>query len=167
VQATEARRDAVLVETLAIRAEVMALAVAEATRQTANYGNSLKNLGFDAEDAEGNLIGLAGVFAEIELAARQSQASEALDDIGFSAEQIENILTRPDWETIFGDIARLAYMASAAVGDALFSGEYMSLTGAAGTLSLNDFLKKPLEKPLAELVTKQELAAQPLLQKIL
>ena len=146
VQATEARRDAVLVETLAIRAEVMALAVAEATRQTANYGNSLKNLGFDAEDAEGNLIGLAGVFAEIELAARQSQASEALDDIGFSAEQIENILTRPDWETIFGDIARLAYMASSAVGDALFSGEYMSLTGAAGHFEAKRLLEETLRE---------------------
>jgi len=146
VQATEARRDAVLVETLAIRAEAMALAVAEATRQTANYGNSLKNLGFDAEDAEGNLIGLAGVFAEIDSAARQSQASEALDDIGFSAEQIENILTRPDWETIFTDIARLAYMASAAVGDALFSGEYMSLTGAAGHFESKRLLEETLRE---------------------
>ena len=79
---------------------------------TSYFEMELQSLGMATQDAEGKLIGLAGVFAEIDEAARKSDASGALDEIGFSAAQIEQILTRPDWATIFGEISRLALLAA-------------------------------------------------------
>lgn len=85
----------------------------------------LESLGITALDAEGAAIGLAAVFGEIEEAARKSEATIALEEIGFSAGQIEQILTRPDWAEIFGAITRLAKLA------ALDISQSMSVTAAA------------------------------------
>ena len=140
-QATEARRDAILIERVSAQAKAYAAAAEEAARKTAFYGNALKNLGFDAKDAEGNLIGIAGVFEEIELAARQSEAGTALEEIGFSAAQIENIITRPDWEQIFNDIASLAKIAALDIDKAFAT----SIGGAAMILNAQLALEQSIK----------------------
>jgi len=139
VQATEARRDATLVERIAFQMEQAALAAEEAGRKTAFYSDGLRSLGINAKDAEGNLIGLAGVFVEIDIAARQSEAGAALEEIGFSAAQIENIITRPDWAQIFNDIARLAKLA------ALDISKTMSVTAAAGIYNARAALEESIK----------------------
>ena len=96
-----------------------------AAKATSYFKYELELLNIYSKDAEGKLTGLAAVFDEIDTAARKSKASEALDDIGFSAAQIENILTRPDWEAIFGEIQRLAMIAAIDIT------KVMSLQGAA------------------------------------
>lgn len=100
----------------------------------------LESLGIESEDAEGKLVGIAAVFGEIEQAAKKSEAKDALLEIGFSASQIEEMLTRPDWEQIFGAITRLAKLA------ALDISQSMSVTAAA--LYYNT--KAALEKILKE-----------------
>lgn len=85
----------------------------------------LEDIGIESTDAEGKLVGIAGVFNEIEQAAKKSEAKETLLEIGFSASQIEEMLTRPDWEQIFGAITRLAKLA------ALDISQSMSVTAAA------------------------------------
>lgn len=139
VQATEARRDASLVERIAFQMEQAALAAEEAGRKTAFYNDSLRSLGINAKDAEGNLIGLAGIFVEIDTAARQSEAGAALEEIGFSAAQIENIITRPDWEQIFNDIARLAKIAALDISNS------MSVTAVAGYYNAVAALEKSIK----------------------
>lgn len=100
----------------------------------------LESVGIASEDAEGKLVGIAAVFGEIEQAASKSEAKDALLEIGFSASQIEEMLTRPDWEQIFGAITRLAKLA------ALNISQSMSVTAAA--LYYNT--KAALEKILKE-----------------
>lgn len=102
---TEASRDAAMLRNAI---QNTSMATEEAGEQLEPYLINLQNLGLYSKDAEGNLSGLALAFSEIETAAEQSKASEALEDIGFSAAQIEEILTRPDWQQIFGQISELA-----------------------------------------------------------
>lgn len=87
---------------------------AEAAKETARQVNALnealRGAATDARDAEGNLVGLAAVFDEIDSAARKSKAEDALKEIGISAALIEQVLTQPNWEEIFNRISRLAYL---------------------------------------------------------
>jgi hypothetical protein len=76
------------------------------------YPGLLERLGFKAVDAENKLQGLAAIFGEIETEAEKSKAADALNEMGFEAGQIEEILTRPDWAQIFGEISRLAKIAA-------------------------------------------------------
>jgi hypothetical protein len=99
----------------------------------------LNDVGIEAEDAEGKLVGLGAVFGQIENAAKQSEAKDALLEIGFSAAQIEEILTRPDWEQIFKAITRLAQLA------ALDISKSMSVTAAALYYNTKDALEKLLK----------------------
>ena len=139
VQATEARRDAALVERIAFQMEQAALAAEEAARKTAFYGDSLRSLGINAKDAEGNLIGLAGIFVEIDTAARQSEAGAELDRMGFSAAQIEFALTQPNWEQIFGQISRLAWFASVDIYSISTSAAYgAAVAQGAAQANLNE-----------------------------
>jgi hypothetical protein len=86
--------------------------VKAATAELVPFETELRKLALFSKDAEGKLNGLALIFTEIDDAAFKSKASESLDKIGFSAAQIEAILTRPDWATIFGQISRLAKIAA-------------------------------------------------------
>lgn len=92
----------------AYAARAAAKAAEEAGPAFTYFQKELETTGTYAKDAEGNLIGLADLFGDIEEAALKSDASEALKDIGFNAGQIAEILTRPDWAQIFGEISRLA-----------------------------------------------------------
>lgn len=102
----------------------------------------LEDIGIESTDAEGKLVGIAGVFNEIEQAAKKSEAKEALLEIGFSASQIEEMLTRPDWEQIFGAITRLAKLA------ALDISQSMSVTAAALYYNTKAALEQILKKAL-------------------
>jgi hypothetical protein len=98
---------------------------AEETTPALSYmQKELETLGIYATSAEGNLIGLAGIFEDIDTAAKKSEASKALDDIGFSAGQIETILTKPDWYQIFADIAAAAAIATQDISAAVTSGNF-------------------------------------------
>lgn len=106
------KRASVSMRASGLAARDAADAIVVAAESTSYFQMELEGLGITTEDAEGKLIGLAAVFAEIDEEARKSEASEALDEIGFSAGQIEAILTRPDWAAIFGEISRLAKIAA-------------------------------------------------------
>lgn len=88
----------------------------KAQEETAAAGkkltDSLKAIGAAADTASGKTSGLTQIFAEIEKAAAQSKAKEALEGLGLSAELIEQVLTQPNWEAIFKRISRLAYLTS-------------------------------------------------------
>lgn len=100
-------------------------AAAEETAPALTYMQTeLQSLGIYATSAEGNLIGLAGIFDDIDTAAKKSNAAEALDEIGFSAGQIETILTKPDWYQIFADISAAAAIASQDISTAVTSGNW-------------------------------------------
>ena len=87
---------------------------------------ALRGAASGARDAEGKLDGLAGVFQRIDDAAGQSQAKQAMEDLGLSAAFIEEVLTRPNWEEIFGRIKRLAQLTAIDIRKVL------SVTAAAG-----------------------------------
>ena len=140
IQDTEVRRDSALVGRLAAQMEIAANKAEALAAKTSRFGDVLYSLGIQSVDAEGDLAGLTKVFAEIDEAAAQSKASEALDKIGFSAGQIEAILTRPDWAALFGDISRLAQMAALDI-------ELMtvkSVTAAAGIANARLALEKAM-----------------------
>ena len=140
VAATNLRRDTALVGRLAAQMEIAANKAEALAAKTSRFGDVLYSLGIQSVDAEGDLAGLTKVFAEIDEAAAQSKASEALDKIGFSAGQIEAILTRPDWAALFGDISRLAQMAALDI-------ELMtvkSVTAAAGIANARLALEKAM-----------------------
>ena len=106
------KRASVSMRASGLAARDAADAIVVAAESTSYFQMELEGLGIATEDAEGKLTGLAAVFAEIDEEARKSEAKEALDEIGFSAGQIETILTRPDWAQIFGEISRLAKITS-------------------------------------------------------
>jgi hypothetical protein len=108
-QFTEASRDTVMA---ANAMRLFGNNVKEAVPELTYFEAELRSLGVYSKDTENKLNGLALVFTEIEEAALKSNASSALDEIGFSAAQIEEILTRPDWATIFGQISHLARLAA-------------------------------------------------------
>ena len=87
-------------------------AIDDARQSLTYYQLELEKVGSYSKDAEGNLIGLAALFRDIDTEARKSQASIELERIGFNAAQIEYFLTRPDWQAIFGEISRLARIAA-------------------------------------------------------
>lgn len=107
------------------------------------YAEVLKDLGIYAEDSEGKLIGLAGVFSEIEEAAQKSEASTVLEEIGFNAGQIEYILSKPDWATIFGNIGRLARIAAIDIQSIGGSAQYAA---AAAQGAAKEALQKILDE---------------------
>ena len=140
IQDTEVRRDSALVGRLAAQMEIAANKAEALAAKTAKFGDVLYSLGIQSVDTEGDLAGLTKVFAEIDEAAAQSKASEALDKIGFSAGQIEEILTRPDWAALFGDISRLAQMAALDI-DLM---TVKSVTAAAGIANARLALEKAM-----------------------
>ena len=140
IQDTEVRRDSALVGRLAAQMEIAANKAEALALKTSRFGDVLYSLGIQSVDTEGDLAGLTKIFSEIDEAAAQSKASEALDKIGFSAGQIEAILTRPDWAALFGDISRLAQMAALDI-------ELMtvkSVTAAAGIANARLALEKAM-----------------------
>lgn len=104
----------------------------------------LQALGIYATSAEGNLIGLAGVFDDIDTAAKKSNASKALDDIGFSAGQIETILTKPDWYQIFADISAAAAIATQDISAAVTSGNWDLVNDIMKAQGILDKAKKEI-----------------------
>ena len=107
----------------------------EAAVAVSYFEGELQALGFTTRSAEGDLVGLARIFAEIDQEARKSQAAEALDEIGFSASQIEKLLTEPDWEQIFGEIRRLAKLTAIDMAKINpFGTEYFEIEQAKRTL---------------------------------
>ncbi len=68
-----------------------------------------------ALDAEGKLDGLAGAFQRVDDAKALANAKQGLEDLGFSAGMIEEILTRPNWKEIFGLIEEYARLAATEV----------------------------------------------------
>jgi hypothetical protein len=134
-----AKAASVALRAAGIEARELAKGVDVADEAVVYFKSELESLGFVTEDSEKKLVGLAGIFADIDEAARKSQARQALDDIGFSAGQIETILTRPDWATIFGQISRLARLAAydiASVG--------LTLQGAIGLFNAQNALQELL-----------------------
>ena len=126
---TEASRDAAMLDN-AVRN--FAAAVEETQEPLTYFENNLRLIGTYSKDAEGKLTGLASLFIEFEEAARKSDATEALKDIGFEASQIEEILTRPDWAAIFSEISRAAAIALLPMGEAISqfgAGVYFSAVG--------------------------------------
>ena len=141
IQDTETRREAALVGRLAEQMEKAAALAERAKASASRFGDVLYSLGIQSVDAEGDLAGLTKVFGEIDEAAAQSKASEALDEIGFSAGQIEAILTRPDWAALFGDIARLAKIAAI---DIDLSMKGLSLSAVVGLSNARLALEKAM-----------------------
>jgi hypothetical protein len=126
---TESARDAAMLDG-AIRN--FRAAVKETAAPLTYFQHNLQLIGTYSKDAEGKLTGLAALFIELEEAAEQSKAAEALQKIGFEASQIEEILTRPDWATIFGEISRAAAIALLPMGEAIAqfgAGVYFSAIG--------------------------------------
>jgi hypothetical protein len=140
IQVTEARKDAVLVSRFAAEMEIATNKAEALAFATSKFGDVLYGLGIQSVDAQGDLAGLTKVFAEIDEAAAQSKAAEALDKIGFSAGQIEQMLTRPDWAALFGDISRLAQMAALDI-DLM---TVRSVTAAAGIANARLALEKAM-----------------------
>jgi predicted transcriptional regulator len=118
---------------------------AEETTPALTYmQKELQTLGIYATSAEGNLIGLAGIFEDIDTAAKKSEASKALDDIGFSAGQIETILTKPDWYQIFADIAAAAAIATQDISAAVTSGNFTLVNEILKAQNILDEAKKEI-----------------------
>jgi hypothetical protein len=102
----------------------------------------LKEMKIYTADAEGELTGLGGILMEIETTARKSKVAEALKEMGFQAGQIAYMLTKPDWETIFSQITRLAQIAALDIQKAV------SISQAAMIFNAREELKKLLSSDL-------------------
>ena len=89
-----------------------AKASAEAAEAQKKLAESLRQLAGETRDAEGNLTGLAKIFADVDEAAAKSKAKDALTEIGIEASAIEEILTQPNWQEIFENIAKYARLAA-------------------------------------------------------
>jgi len=89
-----------------------AKASAEAAEEQKKLAESLRQLAGETRDAEGNLTGLAKIFADVDEAAEKSKAKDALTEIGIEASAIEEILTQPNWQQIFENIAKYARLAA-------------------------------------------------------
>jgi hypothetical protein len=93
----------------------MVSAATEATN-LANKGKTIEDafrtVATGATDAEGKLLGLAGVFQTIDDAMAQSKAKQEMENLGLSAAFIEEVLKRPNWKAIFQDIATYARLAA-------------------------------------------------------
>ena len=142
ILSTEARKDSALTERIVAQMEALGSNAERAARAVSYFSEELRITGVYSEDAEGALTGVAKVFDDIDTAARQSTASEALLEIGFSAAQIEKIITDPDWEKIFGDIARLASIAAIEVSKVTGFGQVLAAQSRAAALEAIDILLK-------------------------
>ena len=87
-------------------------AAAELKKQNEALAESLRELAGDTRDANGELTGLAKLFADVDEAAEKSKAKEALEGIGIEASMIEAILSETNWQQIFEDIAKYARLAA-------------------------------------------------------
>ena len=165
--------------------KIAARAAADAGPELTYFQRELERIGLYTKDAEGELTGLAAVFAEIGEVAAKSKAADEFKLMGFNASQIAYFLTQPDWASIFGNIARLARYAAMdinkmsyaglvyigeqkAVLDALLAAEFgSSSTGPTGGSSPKeeavDYVKKFFDS-LQEEVNKQTARLQ--LQKM-
>jgi hypothetical protein len=165
--------------------KIAARAAADAAPELTYFQRELERVGLYTKDAEGELTGLAAVFAEIGEVAAKSKAADEFKLMGFNASQIAYFLTQPDWASIFGNIARLARYAAMdinkmsyaglvyigeqkAVLDALLAAEFGSRsTGPTGGSSPKeeavDYVKKFFDS-LQEEVNKQTARLQ--LQKM-
>ena len=77
-----------------------------------DFQKAMRGLSVDARDAEGNLIGVAKIFADIDEAAAKSNAKQELEALNVEAGLIEAVLEEPNWQEIFGQIARYARLAA-------------------------------------------------------
>jgi hypothetical protein len=165
--------------------KIAARAAADAGPELTYFQRELERVGLYTKDAEGELTGLAAVFAEIGEVAAKSKAADEFKLMGFNASQIAYFLTQPDWASIFGNIGRLARYAAMdintmsyaglvyigeqkAVLDALLAAEFGSRsTGPTGGSSPKeeavDYVKKFFDS-LQEEVNKQTARLQ--LQKM-
>jgi len=76
------------------------------------FQEAMRGLGVDARDAEGNLIGVAKIFADIDEAAGKSNAKAELEAMNIEAGLIQAVLEEPNWQEIFGQISRYARLAA-------------------------------------------------------
>lgn len=97
-------------------ADLGMIASAVSTANLANKGKTLEDsfrgVATGVKDAEGKLQGLAGVFDRIDEAIAKSKAKQSMEELGLSAAFIEEVLTRPNWQSIFQDIATYAGLAA-------------------------------------------------------
>ena len=97
-------------------AKNLAAATAKATASSSKFTDVLRAIGADADVAGGATSTLSNIVAQLDKDIAQSNAKEQLEGLGLSAGLIEQVLTDPNWEQIFGDIARLAYLTSLEFG---------------------------------------------------
>ena len=138
---TEASRDMAMLENATRNYSSV---LGDTVQELSNFELALQEMGMGAEEAKDKLTGLDSVLYDIEEATRKSQVSEAFEDMGFSASQIEYFLTKPDWYKIFNQISRLAKLAALDVNKAFST----SLGGSAMILNAQAELKKLLESDL-------------------
>ena len=138
---TEASRDMAMLENATRNYSSV---LGDTAEELSNFELALQEMGMGAEEAKDKLTGLDSVLYDIEEAARKSQVSDAFEDMGFSASQIEYFLTKPDWYQIFTQISRLAKLAALDINKAFST----SLGGSAMILNAQAELKKLLESDL-------------------
>jgi len=102
--------------------KIAARAAADAGPELTYFQRELERIGLYTKDAEGELTGLAAVFAEIGEVAAKSKAADEFKLMGFNASQIAYFLTQPDWASIFGNIGRLARYAAMDINTMSYAG---------------------------------------------
>lgn len=83
-----------------------------AARNWSYFEQVLTQAGIASRSVEGALVGVGSVLGSLGEEIAKSEAGAELDRMGFSAAQIEFALTQPNWQQIFGQISRLAQIAS-------------------------------------------------------
>jgi hypothetical protein len=112
LQLTEMRKDASIIERFAEALELARLEASKLAGENTRVTDLLRSIGEAAGQATGQTSSLSSVFEELDDVIAKSEAKEALEGLGLSAGLIEKVLTDPNWEQIFGDISRLAYLTS-------------------------------------------------------
>jgi hypothetical protein len=160
--ATNKRREDALTGSLAAITEAFKEAAKKNAAAIESYSNGLNALGINSINTAGDLIGIAAAMEEIEIAVEKSKAAEAMDEIGYSAGQIEEILTRPDWEQIFTDIATLAKIAAMEITNSMTVDVMRNIAEARNTLaatiktSFGAGESKPVSGPSGKTAAKKE-----------
>jgi hypothetical protein len=160
--ATNKRREDALTGSLAAITEAFKEASKKNAAAIEFYSNGLNALGINSINTAGDLIGIAAAMEEIEIAVEKSKAAEAMDAIGYSAGQIEEILTRPDWEQIFTDIATLAKIAAMEITNSMTVDVMQKIGEAKNTLaatiktSFGAGESKPVSGPSGQTAAKKE-----------
>lgn len=126
------------------RIDATARSLENAVPPVDEFIKKLKDLGIYSADADDKLTGLAAIFSDIDEAAKKSEASDELEKIGFNADQIAEILSKPDWATIFGTISKYAKIAAIDVASIGGSAQYAAAVAQGKAQAVIDELLKGL-----------------------